>query len=129
MDPDHRIREAPTCSADLKRLAASARSPYCSRIGSTYPTSSTGRTAELSSGGQHVTPGSTMCLPTPSTPAGKYARSTSFTAKVQNGRKVIKSRDLRRPEQWKILITKHHEGYISWDQYERNQRAPRATSA
>jgi excisionase family DNA binding protein len=56
--------------------------------------------------------------------AGAYAFGrTSFTATVQNGRKVVKSRDLRRPEQWKILIQKHHEGYISWDQYEHNQRA------
>jgi hypothetical protein len=55
--------------------------------------------------------------------AGAYAYGrTTFTAKVQDGKKVIKSKDLRRPEQWNVLIREHHEGYISWDHYERNQR-------
>jgi hypothetical protein len=28
---------------------------------------------------------------------------------------------MRRREDWEVLIQDHHDGYISWDQYERNQ--------
>jgi excisionase family DNA binding protein len=28
----------------------------------------------------------------------------------------------RPPEEWHVLIRDHHEGYISWEEYERNQR-------
>jgi hypothetical protein len=32
----------------------------------------------------------------------------------------------RPPEEWHVLIRDHHEGYISWEEYERNQRQPRS---
>jgi len=54
--------------------------------------------------------------------SGAYAFGRTSTAtKIQDGRKVVRKKDLRRPEQWKILIPNHHEGYITWEQYERNQ--------
>ena len=54
--------------------------------------------------------------------SGAYAFGRTSTAiKIQNGRKVVRKKDLRRPDQWKILIPNHHEGYITWEQYERNQ--------
>ena len=55
--------------------------------------------------------------------AGAYAFGrTSFTTQIKNGRKVVKSKDLRQKEQWKVLIPDHHDGYITWQQYEDNQR-------
>ncbi len=55
--------------------------------------------------------------------AGAYAfgRSTSKVT-IEDGRKRI-SRGLHveRP-QWQVLIRDHHEDYISWDAFERNQR-------
>src|SRR5271157_5406209 len=55
--------------------------------------------------------------------AGAYAygRSTSKT-RIENGRKRVR-RGLRveQPE-WDVLIRDHHEGYIGWDAFERNQR-------
>jgi DNA invertase Pin-like site-specific DNA recombinase len=55
--------------------------------------------------------------------AGAYAfgRTTS-KASVENGRKRIR-RGLRRPRtEWDVLLKDQHEGYITWDEFERNQR-------
>ncbi|MBV8653767.1 MAG: recombinase family protein [Alphaproteobacteria bacterium] len=55
--------------------------------------------------------------------AGAYAfgRTTSKVS-VEEGRKRVK-RGLRRPQtEWDVLLTDRHEGYISWSEYERNQR-------
>ena len=41
---------------------------------------------------------------------------------VEDGRKVIKRGVRRNQEEWTVLIHDHHEGYVSWEQYERNQR-------
>lgn len=56
--------------------------------------------------------------------AGAYVfgRTVSRT-KVENGRKVIARGLQRQPKDWAVLIRDHHEGYISWDQFERNQVA------
>jgi excisionase family DNA binding protein len=41
---------------------------------------------------------------------------------VERGRKLIR-RGVRRPQdEWEVLIRDHHEAYISWEQYESNQR-------
>jgi hypothetical protein len=55
--------------------------------------------------------------------AGAYAFGrTGSRIRLEAGRKVI-SRGVRRaPDSWQVLIREHHDGYISWDQYERNQR-------
>lgn len=55
--------------------------------------------------------------------AGAYAYGRTVTnTRIVNGH-VVKSKGHRRPrEEWEVLIKNHHEGYISWDEYERNQR-------
>ncbi|MCL6558086.1 MAG: recombinase family protein, partial [Firmicutes bacterium] len=55
--------------------------------------------------------------------AGAYAYGKTFTkTKVVDGHPV-KSKNCSRPrEEWEALIQNHHEGYISWEEYERNQR-------
>jgi hypothetical protein len=54
--------------------------------------------------------------------AGAYAfgRTTSRVS-VENGRKRIR-RGVHRPmAEWDVLIKDHHEAYITWDEFERNQ--------
>jgi DNA invertase Pin-like site-specific DNA recombinase len=55
--------------------------------------------------------------------AGAYAfgRTTSKVS-VENGRKRVR-RGVRRPiSECDVLIKDHHDGYISWEEFERNQR-------
>jgi len=55
--------------------------------------------------------------------AGAYAygKTTSRTV-IDNGRKQV-TRGHRQPrEQWQVLIRDHHRGYITWAEYEDNQR-------
>jgi DNA invertase Pin-like site-specific DNA recombinase len=55
--------------------------------------------------------------------AGAYAfgRTTSRVS-VENGRKRVR-RGVRRPlAEWDVLLKDHHAGYITWDEFERNQR-------
>jgi excisionase family DNA binding protein len=55
--------------------------------------------------------------------AGAYVfgRTTSKVT-IEEGRKCIK-RGLRRPQSaWEVLLKDQHEGYISWNEFERNQR-------
>ena len=55
--------------------------------------------------------------------AGAYAfgRTTSKVM-VEDGRKRVR-RGLRRPQtQWDVLIKDQHDGYITWEEFERNQR-------
>jgi DNA invertase Pin-like site-specific DNA recombinase len=55
--------------------------------------------------------------------AGAYAfgRTTSRVS-VENGRKRIR-RGVHRPmAEWDVLIKDHHEPYITWEEFERNQR-------
>ena len=55
--------------------------------------------------------------------AGAYAfgRTTSQVS-VENGRKRVR-RGVHRPmAEWDVLIKNHHEAYITWDEFERNQR-------
>jgi excisionase family DNA binding protein len=55
--------------------------------------------------------------------AGAYVfgRTVSRT-RVEAGRKVVKAGVRRSKEEWGVLIREHHAGYVTWDQYERNQR-------
>jgi len=55
--------------------------------------------------------------------AGAYAygRSASKVG-IENGRKrIVRGFRVERPD-WQVLIRDHHEGYIGWDAFERNQR-------
>lgn len=54
--------------------------------------------------------------------AGAYAYGRSkCVTKLENGRKRIAQIQKRRREDWSVLITEHHEGYIDWTVYESNQ--------
>jgi DNA invertase Pin-like site-specific DNA recombinase len=54
---------------------------------------------------------------------GAYAfgRRTA-SVKIENGRKRIYRRARRNCKEWDVLIKGHHEGYVSWEEFERNQR-------
>jgi len=55
--------------------------------------------------------------------AGAYAfgRTTSKVS-IEKGRKRVR-RGVHRPmAEWDVLIKDHHEAYITWDEFERNQR-------
>lgn len=55
--------------------------------------------------------------------AGAYSwgRST-HRVRIEEGRKRITHGHRRTRAEWPVFIADHHEGYISWEQYERNQR-------
>jgi hypothetical protein len=42
--------------------------------------------------------------------------------KIQNGRKRTVRNKLRHWKDWNVLIKDHHEGYTTWEEFERNQR-------
>ena len=48
-----------------------------------------------------------------------YGRKTRRTI-IEDGRKRVVHEVRRDPEDWKVLIRDNHEGYIAWDDYERN---------
>lgn len=54
--------------------------------------------------------------------AGAYAYGRSkTTVRLEDGQKRVSRRMQRRREDWSVLITDHHEGYIDWDAYQSNQ--------
>ena len=54
--------------------------------------------------------------------AGAYAfGKTQGRTKVVNGRAHKTEGHKKAREEWMVLIRNHHPGYISWEQYERNQ--------
>jgi DNA invertase Pin-like site-specific DNA recombinase len=55
--------------------------------------------------------------------AGAYAFGRSVSkVTIENGRKrILRGLRVDRPD-WQVLIRDHHEGYICWDAFERNQR-------
>ncbi|WP_238314678.1 recombinase family protein, partial [Methylobacterium crusticola] len=53
--------------------------------------------------------------------AGAYAYGRKVQgAIIEDGRKRVVNEVRRNPEDWKVLIRDNHEGYIGWDEYERN---------
>src|SRR5207237_4953224 len=54
--------------------------------------------------------------------AGAYVFGrTGSRARFEDGRKVVTHGIARRREEWEVLIRDHHDGYISWEEYDRNQ--------
>ena len=55
--------------------------------------------------------------------AGAYAfgRTGSRTC-LENGRKRVVRGIRRERDEWQVLILDHHDGYITWSEYERNQK-------
>jgi excisionase family DNA binding protein len=55
--------------------------------------------------------------------AGAYAFGrTGSRVRIEAGRKRIVRGVRRQRAEWEVLLTDHHEGYLSWDEFERNQR-------
>src|ERR1700730_11842720 len=55
--------------------------------------------------------------------AGAYVFGrTGSQVRVEAGRKLITRNVRRTQEAWEVLIRDHHESYVTWDAYERNQR-------
>jgi DNA invertase Pin-like site-specific DNA recombinase len=54
--------------------------------------------------------------------AGAYAYGRTTTrVHLAQGRKHVSRIKRRAPADWRVLITEHHDGYISWDEYQRMQ--------
>ena len=54
--------------------------------------------------------------------AGAYAYGRTRTqVHLAQGRKQVSRAKRRAPADWRVLITEHHDGYISWDEYQRIQ--------
>lgn len=54
--------------------------------------------------------------------AGAYAYGRTKTqVRLVQGRKQVSRTKQRLPADWRVLITDHHEGYISWNEYQRSQ--------
>jgi DNA invertase Pin-like site-specific DNA recombinase len=61
--------------------------------------------------------------------AGAYVfGKTESRTKVIDGRARKSAGHFKPPSEWSILIRDHHPGYISWEQYERNQAMIAANS-
>jgi excisionase family DNA binding protein len=55
--------------------------------------------------------------------AGTYVFGrTGSRVRFEGGRKVVIHGTARRREEWEVLIRDHHQGYISWEEYDRNQK-------
>jgi excisionase family DNA binding protein len=55
--------------------------------------------------------------------AGAYVFGrTGSRVRFEGGRKVVIHGVARRREEWEVLIRDHHQGYISWEEYDRNQK-------
>ena len=55
--------------------------------------------------------------------AGAYVFGrTGSRVRFDDGRKVVTHGIARRREEWEVLIRDHHAGYISWEEYDRNQK-------
>jgi hypothetical protein len=54
--------------------------------------------------------------------AGAYVYGRTATrSRFKEGRKVVTHGVARRREEWEVLIRDHHDGYITWEEYDRNQ--------
>ena len=55
--------------------------------------------------------------------AGAYARGKTVTrTTISQGRKQVTRGHHRSRDDWQVLIRDHHDGYITWAEYEHNQR-------
>ncbi len=54
--------------------------------------------------------------------AGAYVFGRTVTqARFEGGRKVVTHGIARQREEWEVMIRDHHDGYIMWEAYDRNQ--------
>lgn len=53
--------------------------------------------------------------------AGAYAFGTESRVTIESGRKKVTRGFRKERKDWEVLIPSHHEGYVSWADYERTQ--------
>lgn len=54
--------------------------------------------------------------------AGAYCYGrTTYSVRLEDGRKRVYQGQSKPRDEWHVLIRDHHEGYISWAEFERNQ--------
>lgn len=121
-DPDEQVRRSIELLFDQFRALGSARqvSLWFRQEGFRLP--------------QRVTPMGEQIVFVPATPwrvtrllkdpayAGAYAHGrTRRRTVLEEGRKRQRKEKCPRPEQWAALILDHHEGYINWPEYLKNQ--------
>jgi len=123
-DPDRRIREALSLVFRKFREIGSVRQLvlWLRQEGIELPTAvhgPQGRTTRWGLPSYHAV----HRLLTNPVYAGAYVfgRTISRT-RVEGGRKVITHGVARRSEDWTVVIHDHHDGYISWEEYDRNRR-------
>jgi len=122
LDPDRRIREAIGLVFKKYREFPSTRQLYLwfAEEGIELPVK------QLRNGGQSIewqTPRPNLVRDIIRNPifAGAYAFGRRRTEmKWKNNSLVKRTGRFLPPEQWKVLIQDHHEGYISWEEYEAN---------
>jgi len=122
MDPDQRVRQAirgmfekfERCTS-VRQLAMSYRDSN-----TLFPVRKRGRDHQI----RWEVPKSHMLHNLIGHPiyAGVYVHGRTQTfVDFMNGRLVKRKRRLSFPEDWKVRIMDHHEAYISWKQYQKNQ--------
>lgn len=82
------------------------------------------RTGQVSGHIEYVaaTPGSIGTILKDPAYAGAYAHGrTKRRVVLENGRKRVMKEKRRRPEDWEVLLLDHHESYLSWQAYLKNQ--------
>ena len=125
MDPDLRVREAIklvfTRFAEMQSIRQVFLSLRADRIALPY--------ADTKISGQHqllwklpvyTTVSNLLTNPVY---AGAYAFGrTGSRTMIENGRKRVLRGYRKDRADWAVLLVDHHEGYLSWSEYERNQR-------
>ncbi len=122
-DPDKRIREALSLVFRKFREIGSVRQLvlWLRQEGIDLPTAVHGRQGRTVRWGPPRYHAVHRLLTNP-VYAGAYVfgRTISRT-RVEGGRKVITHGVARRREDWMVLIRDRHDGYISWEEYDRNR--------
>jgi DNA invertase Pin-like site-specific DNA recombinase len=124
MDPDRRVQEAIRTIFRLFERLGSARRVFFHLLREkiSVPRSADGRTLRRLEWRAPVYRSVNAVLRNPFY-AGAYAYGKSrVETSVVDGRIRKTYGRLRPMRSWKVLIREHHDGYISWEQFEQNQR-------
>ncbi len=124
MDPDRRVQEAIHTVFRLFERLGSARRVllHLWREKISVPRSADGRTLRRLEWRAPVYRSVNAVLRNPFY-AGAYAYGKSRVETTVVDGRIRKTYGRLRPmPSWKVLIREHHEGYISWEQFEQNQR-------
>ncbi len=125
MDPDLRVREAIglvfTRFAEMQSIRQVFLSLRGDQIALPYINSKSSGQHQLL--WKHPVYATVNNLLTNPVYAGAYAFGrTGSRVMIENGRKRILRGYRKNRSDWAVLLVDHHEGYLSWPDYERNQR-------